>query len=174
MLRPLGALLLAAMALSACTTLESVDLNFFEPENGAQEAASGGSDAGGPPPPLPRRKPSQEMQLAAAETDPARLVGLDFASTKKLLGAPSRQLDQPPAKIWAYNGNTCVFNLFFYPNMDDNIFRVLTYEVTEGKPASGADGGTPGTAGDSPGKDTEVARRCFADLLQSKDMADAG
>jgi hypothetical protein len=176
MIRPLGALLLAAMALSACKTLESINLNFLEPDNGEQEAASGGPDAGGEAPPLPRRKPGPEARLAAAEIDPARLVGLDFASAKKLLGAPARQLDQPPAKIWAYNGNTCVFNLFFYPSMDDSIFRVLTYEVTKGKAASGSagDGGTAGAAGDSPGKDTEVVRRCFADLLQSKDMSDAG
>ena len=89
-----------------------------------------------PPPPLPIRKP--EVPQAAIEAnrapqaDPDTLVGLDFERTTALLGDPALLIEQPPAKIWAYNGSSCVLHIFFYPKVGGSDFRVLTYEVKGG------------------------------------------
>lgn len=129
-------------------------------------------------PPAPRRKPDRDQPAAAvAEPDPDLLVGLDFEATKALLGDPALRMEQPPAKVWAYNGGTCMFSVFFYPSMDDSVFRVLTYEVTGKEPnlpiqtASGtSDTGTIKIRD----RASPVLRRCFADLLHGREMPDAG
>ncbi len=128
-------------------------------------------------PPMPRRKPNRSEPAAVAEPDPDLLVGLDFEATKALLGDPALKMEQPPAKVWAYNGGSCMFSVFFYPSMDDSVFRVLTYEVTGKEPelpiqtASGtSDTGTAKIRD----RGSPVLRRCFADLLQERDLQDAG
>ena len=106
------------------------------------------------PPPLPQRKPADqvaELTTQAGEApgpDIEKLVGLDFDATQALLGAPALDEVQPPARVWAYNGTGCVLNIFFYPNVDGQSYRALTYEV------KGAEG--------SP----ERVRSCFAELVQ--------
>ena len=112
-----------------------------------------------PPPPLPRRKP--EVTQAAIEltrepqADPDALVGLDFERTSALLGEPALLIEEPPAKIWAYNGSNCVLHIFFYPKVGGSDFRVLTYKVK-----GGAEGDTNGdTVPD------EFARLCLSELL---------
>ncbi len=102
------------------------------------------------PPPLPRRRPLHLAKLAPAAPGPAidGLVGLDFDATKKLLGAPSLDEVQPPARVWAYNGRGCVLSIFFYPNLEGSSYRALTYEVK----------GSEDTA--------ELTQRCFTELIQ--------
>ena len=109
------------------------------------------------PPPLPQRKPEPqqivELPTEAGDSkapDIEKLVGLDFDATQELLGAPALDEVQPPARVWAYNGTGCVLNIFFYPNVDGQSYRALTYEV------KGAEG--------SP----ERVRSCFAELVQEK------
>lgn len=195
MLRRLVIAVLAASGLAACTTMESFDVESFvrrlAPEGG--EESQPPADPGWAetlhaewyvppqPPPVPRRKPDRTVAARPAtpalrEPDPELLLGLDFEATKALLGDPSLQLEHPPAKIWAYNGGICMFNVFFYPSMDDNVFRVLTYEVTDGeaKPKGEAD------AEEAPGpakirdRDSPILRRCFAEVLHSRDVPEAG
>ena len=128
-------------------------------------------------PPMPRRKPDRSEPAVIAEPDPDLLVGLDFEATKALLGDPALKMEQPPAKIWAYNGGSCMFSVFFYPSMDDSVFRILTYEVTGKEPelpvqtASGTSDTGAAKISDSA---SPVLRRCFADLLQEREMQDAG
>ena len=195
MIRALGALVLAMPALSACAPLESMKRELFPPEAAAgdtqaaplasQPAVSRPSAA----PPLPRRKPeaiSDEPEAISestlAEADPERLVGLDFDAAKALLGDPAAKHEEPPAEIWAYEGGTCMFNLFFYPSVDDKVFRVLAYEVTEETPPSGDTPPSGETAAEAaePGavkvrdKDNPMVRRCFAELLHNQQVPDAG
>lgn len=176
MIRPCGALLLAAFALSACSTLESIELDNLLPEDWpwadkGEPSADQTAVTNGGLPPTPRRKPDPAAAIAAAQIDPKQLVGLDFDSTKALLGDPALQLEQPPAKVWAYNGKTCVFNVFFYPSVDDDVFRILTYEVVGSAPA----GESPEAAASNPvDKKNEITRRCFANLLQAKEEPDSG
>jgi len=127
-------------------------------------------------PPVPRRKPQRAVPVPVLDTDPELLVGLDFESTKALLGDPALQIEQPPAKVWAYNGGSCMFNVFFYPSMDDNTFRVLTYDVTDGEAKAATQ--SPSSADASTVKirdrDSPILRRCFTDLLYSRAISDAG
>jgi hypothetical protein len=121
-----------------------------------------------PPPPLPIRKP--EVPKSALETtkvpevEPDSLVGLDFARTTALLGEPALLIEEPPAKIWAYNGSSCVLHVFFYPKVGGTDFRVLTYEVKGG------------AAGDAPqgAESKEFARHCLSELLLEAEAKRAG
>ena len=108
------------------------------------------------PPPLPRRRPEQLAALPPAEAADAAapkiegLVGLDFDATEALLGEPALEQVQAPARVWAYNGTGCVLSIFFYPNVDGQSYRALTYEV------KGAE--------ESPDR----VRECFAELVQER------
>ena len=128
-------------------------------------------------PPTPRRKPDRSEAVVIATPDPDLLVGLDFEATKALLGDPVLRMEQPPAKVWAYKGGSCMFSVFFYPSVDDSVFRVLTYEVTDREPelplqtASRSSDTGAARISDSA---SPVLRRCFADLLQERNIHDAG
>lgn len=138
------------------------------------------------PPPEPRRKPDRAEPVARADPDPDLLVGLDFEATKALLGDPALKIEQPPAQVWAYNGDSCMFSVFFYPSMDDSVFRVLTYEVSDQEPvlpvqtASGSGGTNVASATSDTGaakirdRASPTLRRCFAQLLHGRDVPDAG
>ncbi len=180
MIRPLGALALALLALAACAPIESMKAELFPPEQTTRGDSQAGLPAAAPAaaeaPPRPRRKPEAISELTMAEADPQRLVGLDFHATKALLGDPVAELEKPPAKVWAYAGGTCMFNLFFYPSVDDKVFRVLSYEVTDATPpaeasSAGAGGATPNRLLD---RDNPKVRRCFAELLHSQQDSIAG
>jgi len=205
MLRRLGIAVLASSGLWSCSSLESVDLDQlvsrFVPGVGeAAEAKVHGAPipesevpawarsvaddwyAPPDPPPTPRRKPTRLAEARPLSTpagrglDPALLVGLDFAATKALLGDPVSQLEQPPAKVWAYNGGICMFNVFFYPSMDDNVFRVLTYAATNGD-TSGLVPAAKGTESETTkfsGHDSPVLQRCFAELFHGRGPQGAG
>ncbi len=99
-------------------------------------------------PPVPRRKPAPS--LVENEADPQWLLSLDFEATEALLGAPALKLEQPPARVWVYNANGCILNIFFYPRVEEGTYRVLNYDVHGTEP------------------ENQVARRCFAKLLQNK------
>ena len=109
------------------------------------------------PPPVPRRRPEQVAALPPSEPEPVEeapdiegLVGLDFDATEALLGEPALDEVQSPARVWAYTGRGCVLSIFFYPNVDGQSYRALTYEI------KGAE--------DSP----ERMRQCFAELVQER------
>jgi len=48
------------------------------------------------------------------DDDPARLMGLDRNGLAKLLGDPELTRREPPAEIWQYRGESCVFDVFLY------------------------------------------------------------
>ncbi len=189
MKRALGALVLAMLALSACASLDSMKRELFPPEDmaaaGDTQAAWSASQLApsqlapsrpSAAPPLPRRKPEAISELTLAEADPERLVGLDFDATKALLGDPAAKHEEPPAEIWAYQGGICSFSLFFYPSVDDKVFRVLAYQVTKETPPSGkttAEATEPGAV-KVRDQDKPMVRRCFAELLYNQQVPDAG
>ena len=198
MFRRLGVVALATLLVSACaelTELQGKALSYLddlrsgsaadstEPAHanrqyfgGEGETLSQIAAVNPAEPPVPRRKPDNPEPIVLADPDPHLLVGLDFEATKALLGNPIVQLEQPPAKIWAYDSGTCMFSVFFYPSVDDKVFRVLTYEAT------GAESETTGlqtASGDAArvkvrDRDNPVLRRCFAELLQSRAAPNAG
>ena len=112
-----------------------------------------------PPPPLPIAKPEVPQAVLQAtrapKADPETLVGLDFERTTAMLGDPALLIEQPPAKVWAYNGASCVLHIFFYPKVGGSDFRVLTYEVKGG--AAGENGKTE--------EAKDFASQCLSELL---------
>ena len=171
MIRPLSMAVLAILTLSACAPINSMIERVFAPEVEARPAVGVAV-----PPPLPRRKPEAVSELTLTDADPQRLVGLDFDGTKALLGDPAARMDQAPAKVWAYAGGGCMFSVFFYPSLDDQVFRVLAVEVTGGSPAAdaGVQRKTRATSSEIMNQDDPAVRRCFADLLQNQQDRNAG
>ena len=109
-----------------------------------------------------------------------REIGMQIAASDPLYvrreDVPAAELEKPPAKVWEYAGGTCMFNLFFYPSVDDKVFRVLAYEVTDTAPpaeasSAGAGGATPNRLLD---RDNPRVHRCFAELLHSQQDSNAG
>ena len=170
MIRPLGVAVLATLTLSACAPVNTMIDRWFPPE-AATEAAAVAQPAAQPAagsaeaPPVPRRKPEAISEVTLAGADPQRLVGLDFDGTKALLGDPAARMEQPPAKVWAYAGGGCMFSVFFYPSVDDRVFRVLAIEVTDEAAAASPKVLDP---------DDPAVRRCFAELLQHQQAPNAG
>lgn len=124
--------------------------------------------------PKPRRKPNQpeEEQDVSTLVTPDDVVGLDFAGMRTLLGDPALELEEPPAKIWAYNGGSCMFNVFFFPSVEDNVYRVLTYEVT-GPVEPAADGRVPNPLSPTTIKIKDpkhpALQECFDELLRGRE-----
>lgn len=120
-----------------------------------------------PPPPVPIRKPAVPQAAVEAtrvpEMEPDALVGLDFERTAALLGEPALLIEEPPAKIWAYNGSSCVLHIFFYPKVGGSDFRVLTYEVK---------GGAEDAASSGAGSE-DFARLCLGELLAQAEASRA-
>jgi hypothetical protein len=118
-------------------------------------------------PPLPPRRPAPPANLRldgamAAPVESAEpavevgtLVGMGFAETETLLGLPSQEQVQPPAKIWSYEGPDCVLTIFFYPQVGGEQYRALAYDVGE-------------TAADA-----QSAQRCFTALIARNRAPDA-
>ncbi len=200
MIRPLCGVVLAILTLSACAPVTTFVERWFPPEaataarpaspsaspsatQSATPSASRSEADSGEVPPLPRRKPKIFSEAALAGADPQRLVGLDFDGTKALLGNPAAKMEQPPAKIWAYAGGGCMFSVFFFPSVDDRVFRVLAIEVTDEEDILGLRWlrDPPEALPEAPPKapkvmdqDDPAVRRCFADLLQSQQTPNAG
>ena len=171
MIRPLIMAGLAILTLSACAPIDSMIERVFAPEVEARPTVGVAV-----PPPLPRRKPEVVSKLTLTDADPQRLVGLDFDGTKALLGDPAARTDQAPAKVWAYAGGGCMFSVFFYPSVDDQVFRVLAIEVTDEAVAAGATEDQTSEADSSKVMDPNdpAVRRCFAELLQNQQTPNAG
>lgn len=133
---------------------------------------------------VPRRKPTHQTAALPPErpfvADPQRLLGLSFESTKALLGDPALRVEEPPAKIWAYNGGICRLNVYFYPRVEDESFSVLAYEVTDGTSPTAAaelaaepEQAAPEAEAEAAEPDGKNARRCLAVLLASRDSPEA-
>ncbi len=143
----------------------------IEPQQGEQVGMT--PPPARPVPPQPRRKPEvdlserppptdeTEAQVATARPplDPQGLVGLDFVKAENLLGPPSLLIEEPPAKIWAYNGRDCVLQLFFYPKVG-GAFEVLTYQALGGE-------------GDRQPSDGDLVRDCLTQLLVEREARNA-
>jgi hypothetical protein len=155
------ALLLAGGLLAACEGLPGYTPERGEADNSNLDPAVSDLPEAVPlgDPPLPPRRPDvgtlalappMAAPLDEATQEPPKvdtLVGLDFAETENLLGAPTLQEVQPPAQVWSYNGPDCVLTIFFYPQVEGERFRALAYDVSEPVP------------------NEQSAQRCFTALV---------
>ncbi len=121
---------------------------------------------GAPKPNAPEADAPNTDLVSVKNLDPKLLLGLDFNTTKALLGDPEVEYEQPPAKVWTYRGGTCMFSVFFFPNLKDSVFRVLTYEVTGNDLATNSKKSDSKSSAESTQDGAKkIARRCFAELL---------
>lgn len=174
---------LAALFMGACEGGPWMDrtatIQDETPAAARSEQSSESSDAGAGfngKPPTPRRKPLEHEAEArpeqpAGSLDPDHIVGADFDAVRALLGDPALELEEPPAKVWAYNGGSCMFNVFFFPSVEDNVYRVLTYEVT-GPVTPAADGQPPNPLSPATIKIKDpthpALQECFDELLRNR------
>ena len=69
-------------------------------------------------------------------------MGMDPAMLEDLLGRPELRRNEPPAAVWQYRADTCVFDLVLYSEPDnDNLSRVTFFEARnrDAQPANAAD-----------------------------------
>ena len=194
MFRSLGIVILTVMFLSACSSSGWIEPSITDANSKYADADACNSDTsvaeryhsklkinpstGSAPTPFaapPRRKPP--IFASGRPSHPfvvglRRLIGLDRASTKALLGDPSSYQEDPPARIWSYNAGVCVLKVFFYPRVDIEEFRALTYEITDSA-ASANEEQTRGKSSRSRisnrNVETEKAYQCLAVLAASRD-----
>ena len=74
-------------------------------------------------PPLP--KPAEPVVVVA----PADLVGLDFSSVLQLLRKPDTVQSSALSIVWTYSEPSCTLQLFFYPDIQTKIFRLLKHDL---------------------------------------------
>ncbi len=137
--RILGALLLAAL-LTGCEGLP-FELPFFTATQTAQPEAAPNppeeSEAPAATAPQPETEPAAQTgpKIAALppapviDDDPARILGLGPDRLTELLGRPELTRREPPAEIWQYRGESCVFDVFLYA--EAGLVRVTYLEARD-------------------------------------------
>ncbi len=142
--RILGALLLAAF-LTGCEGMP-FQLPFFTATQTAQpEAAPKApeeSEAPAATAPQTETEPAETEPAAqtgpktaalppapAIDDDPARILGLGPDRLTELLGRPELTRREPPAEIWQYRGESCVFDVFLYE--EAGLVRVTYLEARD-------------------------------------------
>ncbi len=125
--------------------------------------------------PAPKTAVPKAAVASTLSLNPELLLGLDFNTTKALLGDPEVEYEQLPAKVWTYRGGTCSFSVFFFPNLNDSVFRVLSYEVTGNDQATNSkESDSKSSAGSAQDGAKKLARRCFAKLLTGHAVPNEG
>ena len=85
------------------------------------------------PPEIERRNSSPSLVLALSGlkggTKVDSLLDKDFADVVALLGDPSSKQLQSPGEMWLFAASDCTLRLFFYPQVEGESFRVLSYEA---------------------------------------------
>lgn len=128
-----GAVLLAA-GLSGCEAVP-LQLPFFTPTKSAQAEAPA---ATAPQPDAKTETPSDSLgqpKTAALplktviDDNPARILGLGPSKLTEILGEPELTRREPPAEIWQYRGESCVFDVFLYE--EAGVVRVTYLEARD-------------------------------------------
>ncbi len=137
--RILGALLLAAL-LTGCEGLP-LQLPFFTATQTAQPEAAPDApeDSEAPAVTAPQTETEPEAQTGpktaalppapVIDDDPARILGLGPDRLTELLGRPELTRREPPAEIWQYRGESCVFDVFLYA--EGGLARVTYLEARD-------------------------------------------
>ena len=88
--------------------------------------------------PAPNRQASLQPPSPPATpprtVEPAELVGFNFDSVLTVLRQPDTVERNALSVVWTYSGSDCTLQLYFYPDIQTAVFRLLKYEL---KGASG-------------------------------------
>ncbi len=135
--RILGAVLLAALV----TGCEGLPLPLPFITAAQPESQTEASEAPGAATPQPKTQPEAEIATETAtetaalapepviDDDPARILGLDPNKLTEILGRPELTRREPPAEIWQYRGESCVFDVFLYE--EAGLVRVTYLEARD-------------------------------------------
>lgn len=85
-----------------------------------------------PKPPPPRPEPSRPAPPAVS---PESLNGMSRNEARALLGRPASETARAMGTVWRYHRGDCALSLVFYPEVETDIERVLSYEFEGGKDA---------------------------------------
>jgi hypothetical protein len=109
------ALMLAALT-TGCEGMPVQLPSVFTTENAKTEAELDTPAAATPQP--EDEAPTPEIAALPPEPviddDPARILGLGPDQLTEFLGVPELMRREPPAEIWQYRGESCVFDVFLY------------------------------------------------------------
>ena len=119
--RILGAALLAAV-LTGCEGLPLRLPFIFAPQTAQPESQTEAFEAPAATAPQTESEPEGQTGPKTAalppapviDDDPARILGLGPDRLTELLGRPELRRREPPAEIWQYRGESCVFDVFLY------------------------------------------------------------
>ena len=151
--------LVALVALAGCFNFDQPQVRVIEDPVAPIESldASGDEDPQNAEPPVPDRKPVLEVagvvdrpegieppEVERRNSSPSLVLALsglkggtkvdslldkDFADVVALLGDPSSKQLQSPGEMWLFAASDCTLRLFFYPQVEGESFRVLSYEA---------------------------------------------
>ena len=79
----------------------------------------------------PRQASAQPPSPPAAPrtVEPAELVGYNFDSVLAVLRQPDAVERNALSVVWTYSGSDCTLQLYFYPDIQTSVFRLLKYEL---------------------------------------------
>jgi len=85
-------------------------------------------------PPAPTRQasvqpPNPPASAAPRTVEPADLVGFNFDSVLGVLRQPDAVEKNALSVVWTYAGSDCTLQLYFYPDIQTAVFRLLKYEL---------------------------------------------
>jgi hypothetical protein len=95
-----------------------------------------------PPPPRPASAQPSPPAAAPRTVEPAELVGYNFDSVLGVLRQPDAVERNALSVVWTYAGSECTLQLFFYPDIQTAVFRLLKYELKGNSGEKLNDGGT--------------------------------
>jgi hypothetical protein len=73
--------------------------------------------------------PSAPASSAPRTVEPSELVGFNFDSVLEVLREPDAVEKNALSVVWTYAGSDCTLQLFFYPDIQTAVFRLLKYEL---------------------------------------------
>jgi len=89
--------------------------------------------AAAPRRPAPNRQASLQPPAPPAApprtVEPAELVGFNFDSVLAVLRQPDTVERNALSVVWTYSGSDCTLQLYFYPDIQTAVFRLLKYEL---------------------------------------------
>ncbi len=108
--------------------------------------------AAAPAPPAAPRRPAPTRQASAPPpappasaaprtVEPGELVGYNFDSVLAVLRQPDAVEKNALSVVWTYAGSDCTLQLYFYPDIQTAVFRLLKYELKRASGEKLNDGG---------------------------------
>jgi len=80
-------------------------------------------------PTVPPKRPAPPKEAEIPVIAPGELVGSDFTSVLLVLRRPDTVQTSALSVVWTYSPPECTVQLFFYPDIQTKVFRLLKYDL---------------------------------------------